>query len=916
MNKYIVSMVISVITLAGTYSANASGSSTARELFTNPPAEYSSAPFWVWNDMMTDEMVVSTLHNLASQGIRQVFIHPRPGLMTPYLSQEWFRLWKVALKEAKRLGMNIWIYDENSYPSGFAGGLVPKVMKNSEGMGLNIREEKEIPKWSGDIVAVYQRLGDGYENISEKVKTGQIAGQTKCLVARVVKAAPGGMFANGTYVNLLTKGVTDKFLEVTLDAYKREFGEQFGKRIPGVFTDEPHVLPAGMLPWAEDLPEVFEKRWGYSLIDNLPSLVEAKGNFKQVRHNYFAVLLEMFVDRWGKPYYQYCEKNNLEFTGHYWEHEWPNCTRVPDNMAMYAWHQRPAIDILFNQYSEHVHSQFGNIRSVKELASVANQLGRRRTLCEAYGGAGWELRFEDMKRIGDWLMVLGVNTMTEHLSFASIRGVRKADYPQSFSYHEPWWEAYHVMVGYFARLSAAMSQGEQVNKILVLEPTTTAWVYQFGAEQKNHLEKIGSRFQNLIVSLTKQQVEFDIGCEDIISRYGSVEAATLKVGQRKYDVIVFPEMFENINSRTMELIEAYASAGGEIFCCGEAPSLVNGQKSTRGAELAKKAAFKKVETNELAGLLLERTKDNFAIKDISGGILLHHRRKLDDGELLFLTNTAINSPCRGVIESDARGVENWDAETGTISAYAFSRTAKGISAEFELEPCGSMLLFLSKQAIEPAGPQSAKETKIEPIGPMKIKRTGFNVLTVDFVDIAVGKKKVENIHFSKAAELAFRENGFNNNPWDHAVQFDDELISRKFADDSGFEVAYRFTIQNTPPKPLYVVIERPDIYTISCNGKELKAEQDSWWLDKSFGKINISSAAKKGENKVTIKARPFTVYHEIAAAYILGDFKLEPADSGFMIVPDTAMGLGQWNKHGYPFYGEGVSYCTFQKLIC
>ena len=95
---------------------------------------------------------------------------------------------------------------------------------------------------------------------------------------------------------------------------------------------------------------------------------------------------------------------------------------------------------------------------------MANQLGRKRTLCETYGAGGWDLRFEDMKRIGDWLYVLGVNTLDEHLSYVTIRGRRKRDHPQSFSYHEPWWEAYHVMAGYFTRLSLALSQGEQVNR--------------------------------------------------------------------------------------------------------------------------------------------------------------------------------------------------------------------------------------------------------------------------------------------------------------------------------------------------------------------------------------------------------------------------------------------------------------------
>ena len=105
----------------------------------------------------------------------------------------------------------------------------------------------------------------------------------------------------------------------------------------------------------------------------------------------------------------------------------------------------------------------------------------------------------------------------------------------------------------------------------------------------------------------------------------------------------------------------------------------------------------------------------------------------------------------------------------------------------------------------------------------------------------------------------------------------DELISQKFPPDSGFEVTYRFTIEGDVPKPLYIVIERPDLYSITCNGKPVTAPKDSWWLDKAFGKIDITAQAKQGENAVTLKAQPFTMYHEIAAAFVLGDFSLRPA---------------------------------------
>jgi hypothetical protein len=74
--------------------------SQVRERFMNPPRDATTAPFLVWNDWMTEQEVIQTMQDLAGQRIRQIIIHPRPGLMTPYLSQQWFDMWRVALREA------------------------------------------------------------------------------------------------------------------------------------------------------------------------------------------------------------------------------------------------------------------------------------------------------------------------------------------------------------------------------------------------------------------------------------------------------------------------------------------------------------------------------------------------------------------------------------------------------------------------------------------------------------------------------------------------------------------------------------------------------------------------------------------------------------------------------------------------
>ena len=428
--------VASVLLFALLSQADAQDSATIAKQFKSPSRDYASAPLWVWNDMLTEEQIVSTLEDLASQKVKQAFVHPRPGLMTPYLGEDWFRLWKVALREAERLDMNIWIYDENSYPSGFAGGIVSEAMPEARGKRLDIKEINASPEASDNLIVVFRIDGEKYVDVTNMVQEGEKLPEQKYLVCSYSLSPTGGWFGGRFYVDLLHPGVTEKFIDVTMEAYRRELGDQFGKRMPGWFTDEPHLAPGGGLHWSPHLPELFEKRWGYGLVENLPSLVRPVGDWNGSGTTYYQLLLEQFIDCWARPCYDYCEKHGIEFTGHYWEHGWPDAGHGGDNMAMYAWHQRPAIDTLMNDYQEGPHAQFGNVRLFWNWPVLPTRWAASgpfaRPTVPAAGPA-----FEDMKRIGDWLYVLGVNTLDEHLSYITIRGARKRDHPQSFSYHEP-----------------------------------------------------------------------------------------------------------------------------------------------------------------------------------------------------------------------------------------------------------------------------------------------------------------------------------------------------------------------------------------------------------------------------------------------------------------------------------------------
>ena len=880
-----------------------------------PMREFSTVPFWVWNDWITLADIERSLADLMAQNISQVIVHPRPGLMIPYLSDEWFALWRHALDVARRHNLRLWIYDENSYPSGFAGGHVPETMPESRALGIKLVALPQVDASDPSVLAVYRKMADGYALV-DKSGVPAVAPEGGYWVAILEKAPVSPWYGGRFHTDLIRPGVTEAFLDVTLEPYRRNFGGEFGRLIPGVFTDEPHLRPCGDIHWTPDLPEQFKARWGEGFLDALPYLKDPAETGRAFRHHYFQLLTELFVERWAKPYYRYCEQAGLELTGHYWEHGWPNAEMVPDNMAMAAWQQRPGIDILFNEYSEGPHAQFGNTRAVLELASVANQTGRRRTLCEAFGGSGAEMTFEDYKRIGDWVMVLGVNTVNEHLSSLSLRGARKRDYPPTFSYHSPWMECYGTLSTYFSRVCQALSAGEQHNPCLILEPTTTAWMYHFADPAR--LEKIGTGFQKLVTGLAQAQLEFDLGSEHIIQERGSAvkpaEGRSLfQVGARAYAVVVLPAQMENLNRKTHEVLSDYLEQGGVVLSlAADLPSCLDGRPSGECARLRGHKNWRVVSAEDLvervAALCGPTTR---VLLDPGGrGVVHHHRRELADGEILFIANSSKEGHASGQVITRAGGVREVCLETGAVRTRDVARQADGDCAlVFTLPPCGSLLLYLDRERVpaQPPPPVFLATTAL-PISDISVRRMDDNNLMLDFVDVEVGGERRKSLYWTQAGAFIYQKNGQPRNPWDRAVQYRDESLRMSFAPDSGFQATYRFVIEGVVPARLMAVVERAGLCRVSCNGATIKPLSGRWWIDRAFEVLDLAGRVKVGENTLTVVARPMTAFYELEAAHIIGDFAVKPVEKGFVIVPAMPLGVGDWARQGMPFYGHRVAY--------
>jgi hypothetical protein len=142
-----------------------------RQNFADPPAESRSMPLWVWNDEMDAGRLKEQLEQFKSRGIGGVFIHPRPGLMTEYLGPDWFKLWGQALEEGKRLGLSVNIYDENSYPSGFAGGHVPALAPDTAAQFVEavMNADPARLNWAAaETVAVFSMTKAGAQRVATR----------------------------------------------------------------------------------------------------------------------------------------------------------------------------------------------------------------------------------------------------------------------------------------------------------------------------------------------------------------------------------------------------------------------------------------------------------------------------------------------------------------------------------------------------------------------------------------------------------------------------------------------------------------------------------------------------------------------------------------------------------------------------
>lgn len=909
-------------------------SALSDKLFKNPTSEYRGTPFWALNNLLTKEELCRQIDVFKEMGLGGFHMHVRTGLKNKYLSDEYMELIKACVNKAEKEEMLAWLYDEDRWPSGAAGGLVTcdkryrarnllfTAKKDGEIYASNDSRAEGGRSGEGQLLACYDVILDefGYLKEYRRIGENEEATGTKWYAFLEVHQ-PSSWYNDQTYLDTLSKEAVSKFVEVTHEKYKAKIGEHFDGVVPAIFTDEPQftrkkVLGNSfdteediMMPWTDAVPELYKKSYGADILDTLPEIFwDLKDSAPSLhRYRYHDFISELFASAFADTVGGWCNSNNLALTGHMMEEPTlhSQTAALGEAMRSYRSFRLPGIDLLCNSHE---------FTTAKQAQSAAHQFGYEGVLSELYGVTGWDCDFRTYKHQGDWQAALGITIRVPHLSWYAMAGEAKRDYPASISYQSPWFKEYTAIEDHFARVNTALTRGKPVVKVAVIHPVESFWLH-WGPNDKSAIfrESCDENFQSLTKWLIEGSIDFDFICESLLPDLCRKASAPLKVGEMAYDTIIVPNC-ETLRESTLERLEKFREMGGRLIFMGSAPTLCDAVASDRGKslyDLSERIDFSR--SALLTSLESDRTVtiryENGALTDY----LIYQLRKDTDCSWLFVCpdkephNKHINRSDDIRIYIDGEySVMVYDTQNGDIyPADVTYQNGKTIINE-DFYGYDSKLYKITEGKSE-----VVSETNNEIPQPVKplISQVDYELSEDNVLLLDMAEFKLENEdEFSPTEEILRLDNvcreklglrprgGEVVQPWVYGEQ---EPVSK---------VTLRYTfISDIDYSNAVLAMEDAEKAEISLNGVKADNTILGNYVDISIFKVALPEI-KKGENTLLITL-PFGSSSNLENVFILGKFGVSVCGTNAKIttLPEK-IGFGNLVYQGFPFYGGNITY--------
>lgn len=910
------------------------------EDFKNPPAEYRGAPFWSWNCKLDEGELLRQIGCLAEMGFGGMHIHSRSGMATRYLSDEFMALVASCALRAESLGMKTYLYDEDRWSSGIAGSFVTENARfRCRNLTFTVAKpdvtaREDALETGGDyLVAVYDIVLDDSGRLLSCRRIGEDEAVSGTRWYAVSRAPGGGGWVNDKgYVDAMSQDAIRRFIDLTHERYADVLGDAFGKTVPSIFTDEPHVhsqtlLPDAestrdaILPWTADLPETFAEREGEDILSVLPHLIWDAPDAPATRRKFYDHICERFTAAFSDQIGAWCDSHSLYLTGHMLSE--PTLTSQTkacgEAMRPLRAFGIPGIDILSDERE---------YTTAVQAKSVKNQYGREGMMCELYGVTNWTMDFRGLIGAGNWLAALGVTLRVPHLSWVSMKGCAKRDYPATFNYQAPWYKKYPLIEEPFARIGVALTRGRPVTRVAVIHPIESMWMATGPvAASAAEVSSLNDTFAAVTEWLLFGQMDFDFVSESLLPEQFDPRGEGFTVGAMHYEAVVLPDL-RSIRKTTLSALSDFLSRGGKVLVAGDMPRFVDGKESRLANDAL--AAAGRVTLSRRALLSALEDERDVAIRLADGteaDSYLYNLRKDGEERFLFIAGgrrfpekkrngarSARTAFCDTLTKEDVviriRGhyrVTLLDTKTGDEVPIAYEAKGGFTTVNRTLWFYDSVLLRLvpsGEGAYRVPGKQSRVTGRITFRKKAERRRHEDNVLLLDMARYAMAGEaltdeeeeilRIDEILRTRAKFPPHLADGRGKQAWVFPE------------DEPPLSVRLCFTVQSAIDMDCRLGFE--ELYALTVNGEDVGVTTDGWYVDKAIRTVPVHIRA--GENVLSALV-PLGKRTSIEPFYLLGDFdvRVEGCDKT-ILPPEKTVGFSDITAQGLPFYGGNLSYIT------
>ena len=909
------------------------------ELFRNPTSEYRAAPFWAWNCDLNDDLLLHEIECMKQMGMGGFHMHVRVGMSSTYLSDEFMGHIRTCLEKARREHMLAWLYDEDKWPSGYAGGYVTKKKENRQkyllftpNIPVNLEEgEKLLGIY--DVSLSPEGTLSGYHTCPENVSSPD--GSIWYAVLRYSRPTP--WFHMTGYADTMSPEAIRDFISITHERYRETIGDSFGTLCPAIFTDEPQMTRKTelihadekqdiILSFTPDFEESYQSTYGESFLEHLPEVIwDLDSGISLTRYHYHDHATERFASAYSDQIGNWCKKNNLLMTGHMMEEGSLRAqTRaVGECMRSYRSFTLPGIDMLCDGRE---------FNTAKQCASSVHQQNCPGMLSELYGVTNWDFDFRGHKLQGDWQAALGVSVRVPHLYWASMHGESKRDYPASIGHQSSWWKEYSYIEDHFARINTLMTRGKPLIRIGIIHPIESYWIHYGPADRTGGKRAdMDHRFEELTDWMLRNTIDFDFICESTLPSLFKPTVSGFSVGSMSYDAVIVPAC-ETLRSTTLDFLESFRKQNGKVIFMGSLPAYENAVPSERVHSFA--SSCDQIPWSRNALITVLNPYRDILITDENGlpsKALIYGMRLDRDNRNVFICHADNISREKCEEEEHYRITLNgiwkpikYDTMTGNICEFPFFHHSGNTILEWNCYAEDSLLLQLvpaceaeasNKKSISSASgtygirmseeycpEKSTVKDHILP-DPVPFILHEPNVLVMDMAEWKIDDREWnETEEMLRIGVLAKEQCGMSTaaisgaQPWflksgksEHTVTIRTLILSDIQLED------------------VLLALEDAKDCSILFNDVPVSAAPSGTFVDDAISTLHIGPILK-GKNTLEI-TKPFTVTSSVENMFLLGHFGVQVKGRKILLTElPSSLSFGDWSTQGLPFYGGPLTY--------